>query len=221
MLRLQRATLFLASGRNRVASATIVHQPQYIKGFLPQHRIRLTVAAFCVMLGSEVALGAGPCNPLRLVDPWVATGTVAVLLGLLLRSWAAGMLVKKKKLASDGPYALVRHPLYLGSILLMLGFALLTGMWWNVAIAGAIALISFGTAIQSEERFLSEKFGDRWTNYAAQRGRLVPRSVAGNLAGFWNWRRWARNREFNAWIGAAAGWLSLLAWYAISSSGSG
>ena len=199
-----------------MASATIVHQPQYIKGFFAQHRIRLTLLGFCAMLGSEVLLGAGPRNPLQFADLWVASGTAIVLLGLLLRSWAAGMLVKKKKLASDGPYALVRHPLYLGSILLMLGFALLTGMWWNLAIAALIALLSFGTAIHSEERFLAEKFGDRWTAYAAERGRLLPRGVAGNLAGFWNWRRWLRNREFNAWIGAAVGWLSLLAWFAVS-----
>ena len=84
------------------------------------------------------------------------------------------MLVKKKRLASDGPYALVRHPLYLGSILLMLGFALLTGMWWNLPISALIALISFGTAIHSEERFLAEKFGDRWAVYAAERGRSPP-----------------------------------------------
>jgi protein-S-isoprenylcysteine O-methyltransferase Ste14 len=200
-----------------VASATLVQRPQYVKGFFAQHRIRLTVLAYCAMLGSEVLLSTGPRNPLHFADPWVATGTATVLVGLLLRSWAAGMLVKKKKLASDGPYALVRHPLYLGSILLMLGFALLTGMWWNVPIAALIALISFGAAIQSEERFLAEKFGDRWTAYAAERGRLLPLGVFGNLAGFWNWKRWARNREFNAWIGVAVGWLSLLAWYAATS----
>ena len=198
-----------------MASANIVHQPQYIKGFFAQHRIRLTVAAFCAMLGSEILLGNGPRNPLHFADPWVATGTVTVVLGLLLRSWAAGMLAKKKRLACDGPYALVRHPLYLGSILMMLGFALLTGMWWNLPISALIALLSFGTAIASEERFLAEKFGNRWTAYAVERGRLLPLGVAGNLAGQWDVRRWARNREFNAWIGAMIGWLSLLAWFSV------
>ena len=200
-----------------MASASVIQRPQYVKGLFVQHRIRLTALAFCAMLASEVLLGCVPRNPLQVADPWVATGTAALLLGLLLRSWAAGMLIKKKRLASDGPYALVRHPLYLGSILLMLGFALLTGLWWNLPISALIAIISFGTAIQSEERFLAEKFGDRWTAYAADRGRLLPLGIAGNLAGFWDWKRWVRNREFNAWIGAAVGWVSLLAWFTVTS----
>ena len=201
-----------------MASATFIQQPQYVKGFFAQQRIRLTVAAFCAMLSSEVLLTTGPCNPLHLSDPWIAVGSLTVLLGLLLRSWAAGMLVKKKRLASDGPYALVRHPLYLGSILLMLGFALLTGMWWNLPLSALIALISFGTAIHSEERFLAEKFGDRWTAYASERGRLLPTGIAGNVLGHWEWRRWLRNREFNAWIGAAAGWVSMLAWFYVATA---
>lgn len=199
-----------------MASASLIQRPQYVKSFFVQQRIRLTALAFCAMLASEVVLGCQPRNPVGFSDPWVAIGTAALLAGLLVRSWAAGMLVKKKRLASDGPYALVRHPLYLGSILLMLGFALLTGLWWNLPIAAAIALISFGTAIHSEERFLAKKFADRWTAYAADRGRLLPRSVAGNIVSFWNWKRWLKNREFNAWVGALVGWLGLLAWYAIS-----
>ena len=84
-----------------MASASITQRPQYVKSFIVGQRIRLTAVAFCAMLGSEVLLGCKPCNPLQLADPWVATGTVALLTGLLLRSWAAGMLVKKKRLASD------------------------------------------------------------------------------------------------------------------------
>jgi len=138
---------------------------------------------------------------------------LALLSGLLLRSWAAGTLVKKKKLACTGPYALVRHPLYLGSILMMLGFTLLTGMWWNLLISGLTALVSIGPAIYGEEQFLALRFGDRWTSYAAHCGRLIPRGLAGRLASFWNWRRWLRNREYNAWLGVIAGWLGLLAWH--------
>lgn len=215
---MQQRERLLGSGRNRVVSATVIQRPQYVKTFFVQQRIRLTATAFFALLGSEVLLGFRPRNPLQLADPWVTAGSITLLLGLLLRSWAAGMLVKKKRLASDGPYAFVRHPLYLGSILLMLGFALLTGIWWNLPIAALIALVSFGTAIHSEERFLAEKFGDRWTSYAADRGRLLPLGVAGNLAGFWDWKRWARNREFNAWIGAAVGWVGLLAWHAVANS---
>lgn len=197
-----------------MASATLIERPRYVKGFFVQQRVRLTAVAFSLVLISEILLGCKPPHALQFENPWVAIGTMALLLGLLIRSWAAGMLVKKKRLACDGPYALVRHPLYLGSILLMLGFAMLTGLWWNLPVAGLIALVSFGSAINSEERFLAAKFGDRWTDYAADRGRLLPHRVAGNVIAFWNWKRWLRNREFNAWLGALIGWLGLLAWHA-------
>jgi protein-S-isoprenylcysteine O-methyltransferase Ste14 len=195
-----------------VSSATIAHQPFSFKDFLVRQRVRLTVAIFLGTLAGEIFLGCKPPSPLGFHTPWVIAGTVPMLVGLLIRSWAAGMLVKRKRLASHGPYALVRHPLYLGSILLMLGCALLTGMWWNLLICGATALISFGAAIDSEERYLAGKFGDRWDTYAAERGRLVPRSIAGDVAAFWNWKRWLKNREYNAWVGALIGWVGLLLW---------
>jgi protein-S-isoprenylcysteine O-methyltransferase Ste14 len=196
-----------------VASAAIPHQRQGVKDAVAQERIRWTTVAFFVVLLSEILLGLSPRNPLNFADLWIASGTISLVLGLLIRTWAAGTLVKKKRLISDGPYALVRHPLYLGSILLMLGFTLLTGMWWNVVAAGVIAIVSFGGAIRREERFLADKFGEEWAVFAAARGRLVPRRVAGAFIAPWHRKRWLKNREFNAWLGACLGWLALLAWY--------
>jgi len=196
-----------------VASVSLPQSPPRIKDADAQNRVRFTAIVFCLTLGGEILLGWKPRNPTDFADPWIATGTAALLLGLLVRTWAAGMLVKKKRLASDGPYALVRHPLYLGSILMMFGVTLLTGMWWNLLIAGITALISFGGAIRGEEQFLAAKFGERWTAYATCRGRLLPRGIGGSVLAFWNWKRWLKNREFNAWMGAILGWLGLLAWY--------
>jgi protein-S-isoprenylcysteine O-methyltransferase Ste14 len=196
-----------------VASVAIPQQTQGVKDAVAQQRLRWTSLVFFVLLAGEILLGFAPRNPLNLMDPWVASGTVALLLGLLIRTWAAGTLVKKKRLISDGPYALVRHPLYLGSILLMLGFTLLTGMWWNIVAAGVVAIVSFGGAIRGEERFLAAKFGEEWTTFAAGRGRLLPRSIAGRFIASWYRKRWLKNREFNAWLGAILGWAGLLAWY--------
>jgi len=196
-----------------LASAAILHKPRYVPDRLARARTKITVLIFFLVLAGEIAWGFKPRNPVELIDPWIATGSIAILLGLVIRSWAAGMLIKKKKLACHGPYALVRHPLYLGSILMMLGFTLLTGIWWNLLVAGVTAWLCFGHAIHAEEAFLAARFTDRWTSYAASTGGLLPRGIAGNLAAAWNWKRWARNREFNAWLGAAAGWLGLIAWH--------
>ena len=199
-----------------MASVAIPQPSERVKDAVAQHRVRWTGIVFAAVLVSEIVLGLQPRNPLDLADPWVAAGTAAIVLGLLIRTWAAGALVKKKRLISEGPYALVRHPLYLGSILLMLGFTLLTGMWWNLIVAGLTALVSFGGAIRGEERFLAGKFGEKWTSYAAQCGRLLPRGIAGSCIVAWNRKRWLKNREFNAWLGAVAGWLGLLTWHWLS-----
>lgn len=197
-----------------VATASIVQrQPQYVKSTLARQRVRLTIIAFALTLASEILSGWKPRNPLDLADPWVVSGTIAIVAGLLIRGWAAGMLVKKKRLASNGPYALVRHPLYLGSVLMMLGFMLLTGLWWNLVIVAITAFISIGGAIRSEEQFLAGKFGERWTAYASSRGRLLPRSIAGTLRSSWSWERWFQNREFNAVTLSAIVWLGFLVWY--------
>jgi protein-S-isoprenylcysteine O-methyltransferase Ste14 len=196
-----------------VASVAIPQPKQRAKDVVAQQRVRWTSLIFAATIGSEILLGLRPQNPLDISNPWVASGSGVLLLGLLIRTWAAGTLVKKKRLISDGPYALVRHPLYLGSILLMLGFTLLTGMWWNLALACVVAIISFGGAIRGEERFLADKFGEKWTSYSSRCGRLLPRRIAGSLATSWHRKRWLKNREFNAWLGAIVGWLGLLVWY--------
>src|SRR5688572_13869675 len=48
-------------------------------------------------------------------------GLALALAGVLLRGWAAGYLEKGRKLAQDGPYSFLRHPLYDGSFLIALG----------------------------------------------------------------------------------------------------
>jgi protein-S-isoprenylcysteine O-methyltransferase Ste14 len=196
-----------------VASVAIPQPKPRAKDVVAQQRVRWTAIVFLVTLLGEILLGLRPRNPLDFTDPLVIGGSVVLILGLLIRTWAAGTLVKKKRLISEGPYALVRHPLYVGSILLMLGFTLLTGMWWNLIVAGLTAIVSFGGAIRGEERFLADKFGDKWTSYASRCGRLFPRSVAGSFTAPWHRKRWLKNREFNAWLGAVAGWLGMLAWH--------
>jgi protein-S-isoprenylcysteine O-methyltransferase Ste14 len=194
------------------ASSEILQKARYVPDRMARHRIKITAAVFVLVIATEVILGWQPHHPLDFQNLWVAFGSSAVVIGLLIRSWAAGTLVKKKKLACDGPYSLVRHPLYLGSTLMMIGFTLLTGLSGNVAVAVFTALVCFGHAIRNEEAFLAAKFGDRWDAYAALAGRVIPYRCAGNLLAPWALNRWLRNREYNAWIGTLCGWLGLLLW---------
>src|SRR5690606_13224187 len=59
-----------------------------------------------------------------------AIGVPLAVLGTAVRLYASGFIVKNAELARNGPYALVRHPLYTGNILVLVGFAIASRQWW-------------------------------------------------------------------------------------------
>src|ERR1700761_6717671 len=88
----------------------------------------------------------------------VACSLVLVIPGLWLRGYASGYVKKNQELTTTGPYAHVRNPLYLGSILIAAGFAVAL-MSWPVAAALAVMFIAiYVPVIASEERFLRATF---------------------------------------------------------------
>jgi protein-S-isoprenylcysteine O-methyltransferase Ste14 len=121
----------------------------------------------------------------RLAAPRMAwSGVAAMVAGLTVRVWAARVLggfytrtlriSTTQPLVEDGPYRLVRHPGYLGVLLLLLGAGLASA---NVLVAGLIA-ISMGRAyrrrIRSEEVMLTETFGEDYVDYTRRTWRLIP-----------------------------------------------
>ncbi len=122
----------------------------------------------------------------------LAIGGLVALLGEGIRIWAAGHLEKSREVTSSGPYAITRHPLYLGSTLIGIGLAIACA---NVVIAvivlGYLAL-TLTAAIRTEEAHLTEKFGAAYPAYRS--GQMsVRRSFS--LA------RALRNREYRAMAG--------------------
>ena len=74
---------------------------------------------------------------------------------------------------SDGPYAIVRHPMYGGALLLIVGTPLLLGSWWSLAATPAIVLLLAARAVLEERTLARELEGYR--DYAGRvRYRLVP-----------------------------------------------
>lgn len=108
-------------------------------------------------------------------------GLAAIAAGELLRIWAAGHIRKGKALACDGPYALVRNPLYLGSLLLSAGFALIctSARHWAVsaAIWGAVAFVFgflYAEKIAMEEADLAKQFGPAFEEYRRRVPAMLP-----------------------------------------------
>ena len=177
-------------------------------------------------------------NPIRLKNvnfrylPWYGLGLVALLwsqpdpvsfgwgatlavCGLLLRSWGAGYLVKNDSLTTSGPYRHVRHPLYLGTLLIGIGFALIVGGWWTLVLlpflAGWFFLQYFPRKERSESARLEGLYGDRFVVYREQVPALIP--WWGRVAGSespgsenqnWSLARYSDNNELGTLIAVLA-----------------
>jgi len=106
--------------------------------------------------------------------PFVVGGAL-VILGIAARLWASGHIKKNKVLATDGPYAYVRHPLYVGNITLGLGFALASGLWWSLPLLVVILLAFYPHAIRREDEKLRRMFGKEWEQWCKKTRALIPR----------------------------------------------
>jgi protein-S-isoprenylcysteine O-methyltransferase Ste14 len=102
-------------------------------------------------------------------------GVPLILLGIAIRLWASGHVRKNKALSTDGPYAYVRHPQYVGNITLGFGFALASGLWWSFPLFLGIVLLFYPPAIQQEDKKLHEAFEKDWEKWSGETRALVPR----------------------------------------------
>ena len=136
----------------------------------------------------------------------LAVGGAIALAGVGLRAWAAGYLEKGKSLATGGPYALTRNPLYFGSSLIGAGFALAGRSLVMAAALAALFLFVYAPVIRREERFLRKEFGSAYEEYARATPLFWPRPGRRSASGErFRWDRYRKNREYEAALGCAAG----------------
>jgi protein-S-isoprenylcysteine O-methyltransferase Ste14 len=131
-------------------------------------------------------------------------GLALVIPGLAIRALASGHVKKNEELTMTGPYAYTRNPLYLGSLILTVGFAISARNWWIGAGLVLMFLAIYLPVIYGEEVFLKEHFPE-FPEYAQRVPRLLPgiRSLGGS-AGTFSWALFLKHREYNATLGAAA-----------------
>jgi protein-S-isoprenylcysteine O-methyltransferase Ste14 len=129
-------------------------------------------------------------------------GLPLVLLGEALRLWASGHIEKTKRLATGGPYAHSRNPLYVGSLLLALGVAVACASPWVVAAVALYFLAFYPSVMREEADFLARKFPDEYAEWAAAVPLCWPRLRPGGPRG----SRFepARVRQNREWRTAAA-----------------
>jgi protein-S-isoprenylcysteine O-methyltransferase Ste14 len=134
----------------------------------------------------------------------LAIGLSVSALGLALRAWATGHVEKNIRLAENGPYAYVRNPLYLGTLLAAAGFAIASRRWLLAVLFGAVFLLIYLPAIELEEQHLRKLFPS-FTAYATRVPALWPRFAPVKSGQRFRWDLYVRNREYQALIGFVLG----------------
>lgn len=143
--------------------------------------------------------------------PLLAGGALVALGGLGIRAYAAGYLEKNRSLATSGPYAYTRNPLYLGSLLIGLGLVIAGGLWWLALIFVCFFVFVYGPVMRREEAGLREQYGPKYEAYAAAVPLFFPyRKPVEASGGKFQWQRYRRNREYEAALGYLAGILFLI-----------
>ena len=134
----------------------------------------------------------------------IAIGTLIVLPGILLRALASGHVKKNEELTTSGPYAYTRNPLYLGSLIMAIGFAVAARSGWVLLVMVLMFFVIYLPVIRAEEVFLRQKFS-AFEEYARQVPRLLAR-LTPYAAGATVFSRqlYRQHREYNAVLGAAA-----------------
>ena len=134
----------------------------------------------------------------------LGAGSAVALAGVWIRAISSGHVKKNEELATSGPYAYTRNPLYLGSIVIALGLAL-AALRWEIAVGLLILFAAiYVPVIRGEEQFLREHFAN-YAEYCSRVPRLLPRLRAGDEgrsrfspALYW------QHREYNALLGTLA-----------------
>jgi protein-S-isoprenylcysteine O-methyltransferase Ste14 len=157
----------------------------------------------------------------------IAAGALPIALGEALRLWATGHLHKNDTLTITGPYAFLRHPLYLGTLLIGVGFLIMAWSPLALALAGVFGLGYFGYYMPYKDRIESARleslYGDAYRRYAAAVPRLIPRlhayaPLAAERSGETAWRgvRFADNNETGTAAAVAIGVLCMVARWSLS-----
>jgi protein-S-isoprenylcysteine O-methyltransferase Ste14 len=146
-------------------------------------------------------------------------GLPIVLMGELIRIWGVHHIGSVSRTRSErlgplidhGPFAMVRNPLYIGNILLWLGFAVSAQLPWLVPFVFVLLALEYHAIVRWEERLLESRMGESYRHYLQRVPRWIPnvagRSTSGHDAAF----SWAQTlySERGTLIAIAAGYVLL------------
>jgi protein-S-isoprenylcysteine O-methyltransferase Ste14 len=139
----------------------------------------------------------------------LAAGAPVAAAGLALRAWAAGHLAKNERLATSGPYAYTRNPLYLGTLTVAAGLAVASRSPGLGLLFAAVFGLVYLPVIQLEEQHLRKLFPE-YAEYATRVPALVPLARAIKSPHPFRASLYLKNQEYKAAAGLAIGFLFLI-----------
>jgi len=134
------------------------------------------------------------------IIPYASNFAISIiLLGLATRMYASGFVLKNKELSTTGPYAFVRHPLYTGNIMILIGLCLINGFFWSFVTAFIFLWFYYPTAIEYEDRKLKSLFPDTWEEWASMTPALMPKmDLNGKIFSRLDLRSWSLKKSLVA-----------------------
>jgi len=122
---------------------------------------------------------------IAILPEWFSyVGVTIMLIGIALRQWAIWVLggffstevkiVSNQTIVKGGPYRVVRHPSYIGLLMIMLGFGLAARTWLGTVATLFLFGAAIGHRIKVEENALKKEFGEEYLDYAKKTKRLIP-----------------------------------------------
>jgi protein-S-isoprenylcysteine O-methyltransferase Ste14 len=149
-----------------------------------EDRGSLLIIYFSVFVSIIVAFGFAAAGITPLPNWVFSVGILLMLLGIFVREWAVLTLkgyflfrvgvLDGHKVVDYGPYRLVRHPGYTGSILTMVGIGLAVESLAGVIILFLLCGIAYGYRIRLEEAALLKELGEEYSRYMSRTKRLIP-----------------------------------------------
>jgi len=135
-------------------------------------------------------------------DDSMRTSLWWIIPGLLIRLWANGYAIKMEKLTTSGPYAFVRNPLYLGTMFIAIGFAVMLRTHYIGALFVAFMALTYYQTIKKEERMLEERFKEEYINYTKRVPAIIPTIFPYRSGEKWSFsfKRFLESKEYKTFL---------------------
>ena len=163
----------------------------------------------------------------RITDSSLRIGVIFIAMGQWLRLWANGYVGHVKvnvtqpwrgdqkigRLITGGPYAFVRHPLYLGTLLIGAGYSIAVGSVWFGALALIGFFVTYRAKMAKEDELLRDECGPAYAAYRASVPAIIPAFRRyPRREGRWSWKGVAASKEWKTVIWNAVVVIAIYFW---------